>query len=184
MTLAVDARISRGDFRVTVAFAAAAGQTLALLGPNGSGKSTVVAGLAGLLVPDGGTIVLDGVRLDDPAASIHIPPEERSIGVVFQDALLFPNLSALENAAFPLRAAGRPRTESRERAASVLRALGFPDARIGARPADLSGGEIQRVAVARALVREPRLLLLDEPDRKSTRLNSSHSELSRMPSSA
>ena len=163
MTLTVDARIPRGDFRVTVAFEAAQGATLALLGPNGSGKSTLVACLAGLLPPEAGTVVLDGRSLDDPSASIHVAPEERPIGVVFQDGLLFPNLSALENAAFPLRAAGGSKAGARERAAATLRRLGFPDARVGARPADLSGGEIQRVALARALVREPRLLLLDEP---------------------
>ena len=97
-------------FEVKAAFEAEAGRTVALLGPNGSGKSTLVSTIAGLLPPVEGTIALDGAVLDDPANDVHVPPERRPIGVVFQDLLLFPHLSATENVAFPLRARGVPET--------------------------------------------------------------------------
>ena len=162
MTLAVDISARRGAFEVRAAFEAAAGQTIALLGPNGSGKSTLVSCVAGLLPPTEGTIALDGMVLDDASGGAHVPPEERPIGVVFQDLLLFPHLSATENVAFPLRARGVAGSEARARAASLLERLGVA-ARAQARPSDLSGGEAQRVALARALIAEPALLLLDEP---------------------
>lgn len=162
MTLVVDVSARRGAFEVRAAFEAAAGQTVALLGPNGSGKSTLVSSVAGLLPPVEGTIELDGVVLDDAADGAHVPPERRPIGVVFQDLLLFPHLSATENVAFPLRARGVVRPEARERAARLLGRLGVAS-RADARPRDLSGGEAQRVALARALIAEPALLLLDEP---------------------
>jgi molybdate transport system ATP-binding protein len=162
VSFSVDVGLARGDFVVRAAFEAKAGETLALLGPNGSGKSSLVSAIAGLLPPVQGTIVIDGLVLDDVAAGSWVPPEERPIGVVFQDLLLFPNLSALENVAFPLRARGTSRVEARDRATRLLERLGV-SARSDARPRDLSGGEAQRVALARALVAEPALLLLDEP---------------------
>ena len=161
MTLSVDVAARRGDFEVRAAFEATAGETVALLGPNGSGKSTLVAAIAGLLIPFDGTISLDGVELDAPGGT-HVPPERRPIGVVFQDLLLFPHLSAVENVAFPLRAGGVTRLEARERARTLLERLGLGH-RAEARPRDLSGGEAQRAALARALIVEPALLLLDEP---------------------
>jgi molybdate transport system ATP-binding protein len=162
MTLAVDVTARRGAFEVRAAFEAEAGRTVALLGPNGSGKSTLVSTIAGLLLPVEGTIALDDLVLDDAASRVHVPPERRPIGVVFQDLLLFPHLSATENVAFPLRARGVPKPEARERASGLLERLGLAN-RADARPRDLSGGEAQRVALARALVVEPGLLLLDEP---------------------
>jgi molybdate transport system ATP-binding protein len=161
MTLAVDVTIRRGGFEVRASFEAAAGETVALLGPNGSGKSTLVTAIAGLLTPTDGTIALDGAVLDAPGGP-HVPPERRPIGVVFQDLLLFPHLSAAENVAFPLRARGAGKADARGRAASLLERLGLAE-HAEARPADLSGGEAQRVALARALIGEPALLLLDEP---------------------
>lgn len=163
MTLSVDLGIARGALWIHVDFEAMEGETIALLGPNGSGKSTVVACLAGLLDPEEGWISLDHQLLADARSGRSIPPEERPIGVVFQGALLFPHLSAIENAAFPLRARGIDKTAARERAHVLLDRLGFPAAREDARPKDLSGGEAQRVALARALIHEPRLLLMDEP---------------------
>jgi molybdate transport system ATP-binding protein len=162
MTLAVDVTARRGAFEVRAAFEAEAGRTVALLGPNGSGKSTLVSTIAGLMPPVEGTIALADTVLDDPANDVCLPPERRPIGVVFQDLLLFPHLSATENVAFPLRARGVPKPEAHERAAELLTRVGLAN-RAAARPRDLSGGEAQRVALARALIVEPALLLLDEP---------------------
>jgi molybdate transport system ATP-binding protein len=162
MSLSVDASVRRGTFAVEAAFDAEPGETVALLGPNGSGKSTLVASLAGLLPLERGRVELDGDVLADPAAGVVAPPEDRPVGVVFQDLLLFPHLSALENVAFPLRARGVEKGEARDRARRLLERFGTGH-RADARPRDLSGGEAQRVALARALVAEPKLLLLDEP---------------------
>ena len=163
MSLSVDIGTRRGDFSLEAAFDAPSDGTVALLGPNGAGKSTIVSTLAGVEPIDEGRIVLHGRVLDDAAAGIRVPPEQRGVGVVFQDLLLFPHLSAVDNVTFPLRAAGTARPDARLRAAELLDRLGLPAARHAARPRDLSGGEAQRVALARALIREPRLLLLDEP---------------------
>jgi molybdate transport system ATP-binding protein len=160
--LTVDVTVRRGEFAVRAGFEAEPGETVALLGPNGSGKSTLVASIAGLLPPEAGRIDLDGVTLDDASSGRRIPAERRPVGVVFQDLLLFPHLDALENVAFPLRARGVPRADARGRAARLLERLGSAD-RSGARPRDLSGGQAQMVALARALIAEPAMLLLDEP---------------------
>lgn len=162
MSLSVDVVVRRGDFEVSAAFEAAAGETVALLGPNGSGKSTLVQSIAGLHPLARGAIVLDGTVLNDVGAEIHVPPERRPIGVVFQELLLFPHLAALENVAFPLRARRAAKVEARGRATRLLERLGVRD-RVNALPRDLSGGEAQCVALARALIAEPLLLLLDEP---------------------
>lgn len=163
MTLSVEVQIARGDLQIHADFEGEEGETVALLGPNGAGKSTVVDCLAGLVDPDGGRISMDGRTWIDVSTREYDPPEERSIGVVFQNGMLFPHLSAAENVAFPLRASGSPANDARRRATELLERLGFPTERGRARPADLSGGEAQRVALARALIHEPRLLLLDEP---------------------
>jgi molybdate transport system ATP-binding protein len=163
MTLSVDIRVARGDMQVRADLEAVEGETVALLGPNGAGKSTVVDCLAGLLEPDDGRIELDGETWVDVRAVRWMPADRRPIGVVFQNGLLFPHLSATENVAFPLRARDEDRSAARERATALLTKLGFPATRAGARPSELSGGEAQRVALARALIHEPRLLLLDEP---------------------
>ncbi|HXM55158.1 MAG TPA: ABC transporter ATP-binding protein [Candidatus Dormibacteraeota bacterium] len=138
------------------------GEVAALLGPNGAGKTTVLRALAGLLHLDGGRVVLDGRVLDDPAARVRVPAERRPVGVVFQDYLLFPHLSAVENVAFGLRARGVRRAKARRTALGWLERLGLPDV-ADASPRTLSGGQQQRVALARALATDPRLLLLDEP---------------------
>ena len=154
--------VSRDDFEVDVALEIGAGRTLALLGPNGAGKSTVVDALAGLLPFDRGRIELDGRLLDSSRAGVFVPPEERRIGVVFQDRVLFPHLTALENVAFGLTARGTPRIKAGRRAATwleVMRLGGLADRKAS----ELSGGEAQRVAIARALIAEPDFLVLDEP---------------------
>jgi molybdate transport system ATP-binding protein len=139
-----------------------AGRTVALLGPNGAGKSTTVAALAGLLPMDEGCVALNGTVLDDPGAGRFVPPEARRVGVVFQDHLLFPHLTVLENVAFGLRSQGTPRGEAVARAKAWLERMGLPEL-ASRRPGRISGGQAQRVALARALAPEPELLLLDEP---------------------
>jgi molybdate transport system ATP-binding protein len=139
---------------------AAQGEIVALLGPNGAGKTTFLRALAGLARPGRARVVLDGVVLEDTTKGIRVPTERRPIGIVFQQHLLFPHLTVLENVAFGLRARGR--ANARESATAWLARVGL-SGYAHARPAALSGGEAQRVAVARALAIDPRLLLLDEP---------------------
>jgi len=140
------------------------GETLALLGPNGSGKSSVLAVIAGLLRPDTGEVVLDGETLTDVGSdrAVTAAPHARRTALLGQDPLLFPHLDALENVAFGPRSRGVARAEARTRAQDWLDRVGVGDL-ARRRPAQLSGGQAQRVAVARALAAEPRLLLLDEP---------------------
>jgi molybdate transport system ATP-binding protein len=138
------------------------GETLAILGPNGSGKSTALAVAAGLVRPDRGRVVLDGRVLTDPTAGVHVPPHDRRTALLGQDPLLFPHLSALDNVAFGSRVLGTSRREARVRAQEWLDEVGVGDL-AGRRPGRLSGGQAQRVAVARALAAEPAVLLLDEP---------------------
>ena len=154
--------VRRGAFALVATLRAADGQTVALLGPNGAGKSSLLAALAGLLPLESGRVVLDGAVLEDAGAGVRLPPERRSVGVVFQDLHLFPHLSALDNVAYGLRRRGRRRRDARRRAADWLARLGVAD-RADAPPPALSRGQAQRVALARALAPEPRLLLLDEP---------------------
>jgi molybdate transport system ATP-binding protein len=135
---------------------------VAVLGPNGAGKTTLLRALAGLLPIERGCVAIGGVVVDAPLQRVYVPPEGRSVGVVFQDYLLFPHLSARENVAFGLRAKGIRRAEARRRADEWLARLGLGD-RGGDKPTKLSGGQAQRVALARALAPEPTLLLLDEP---------------------
>jgi molybdate transport system ATP-binding protein len=155
--------IVRGEhFKLDVALDIPPGETAVLLGPNGSGKSTAVAALAGLLPIDDGRIELAGSLLDDPGSDTFVPPESRRVGVMFQDYLLFPHLSVLENVAFGLRSRHVDKGEAGERARAWLRRLGLEGLE-RRKPGGLSGGQAQRVALARALVTEPDLLLLDEP---------------------
>jgi molybdate transport system ATP-binding protein len=150
------------SFRLDLQLAIPPGKTVALLGPNGAGKSTAVSALAGLLAIDRGSIVLNGTTLDDPARGQFVFPEARRVGVVFQDYLLFPHLSALENVAFGLRSRGVPRATALARARQWLERVELSDL-ADRKPTQLSGGQGQRVALARALITEPDLLLLDEP---------------------
>src|SRR5207302_7881350 len=121
-----------------------------------------VHALAGLAPLTDGRIELDGTVLADVAAGVYVGPDTRPIGVVFQDRLLFPHLSCLDNVAFGPRARGVSRGEARRRAAALLADVGL-SSRAGSRPSELSGGEAQRVAIARALAIAPAALLLDEP---------------------
>jgi molybdate transport system ATP-binding protein len=151
-----------GQLHLDVDVAVASGELVVLLGPNGAGKTTLLRALAGLIPLDRGRVVLDGRVLEDAEGGEWVATEQRPIGFVFQDYLLFPHLSALENVAFGLRARGLPKVEARRRAAAWLERVGLA-AHAGARPRALSGGQAQRVALARAMAGDPRLLLLDEP---------------------
>lgn len=150
--------------QLDVALSAAAGETVAILGPNGAGKSTVLAMIAGILRPDGGRATLDGETLFDigSGTSSWLPAHARGTALLAQDALLFPHLDVLDNVAFGPRSLGRSRAASRELAHTWLREVDA-DEFADRKPAQLSGGQAQRIAVARALAAEPRLLLLDEP---------------------
>ncbi|MCP3102170.1 ABC transporter ATP-binding protein [Myxococcus sp. K15C18031901] len=135
-----------------------AGEVVALLGPSGCGKTTTLRLLAGFERPDAGTITLDGRVLVGPGT--FVPPEQRSVGMVFQDYALFPHLSVLDNVTFGL--SHLPRRDAEAKARSMLTLFGLGE--FGARmPHALSGGQQQRVALARALAPGPRVLLLDEP---------------------
>jgi len=154
--------VDRGTFRLDITLNVAAGEVVALLGPNGAGKTTALRALAGLEPLTDGQLDVGGVRLDDPRTDTFVRPERRSIGVVFQDYLLFPHLTALDNVAFGPRRHGLDRREARQRAAAWLDRVGLSgQARL--KPRQLSGGQAQRVALARALAVDPLLLLLDEP---------------------
>jgi molybdate transport system ATP-binding protein len=157
--LAVEVEKQLGAFRLAARFQIAGGVT-ALFGPSGAGKTSLVNMIAGLLKPDRGCIVLDNTTLFDAAKAINVPPHWRRIGYVFQDGRLFPHLSVRQNLDYGRRMSGRPRDPSEfERIAALLGISHL----LQRRPRMLSGGERQRVAIGRALLMQPRLLLLDEP---------------------
>ncbi|HXM52392.1 MAG TPA: ABC transporter ATP-binding protein [Candidatus Binatus sp.] len=162
MTLEARVRAGVGAFELDVQLAVAAGELVAVLGPNGAGKTSLLRALAGLLPLSAGRVTLDGVVLEDPVEGIRVPSERRPIGLVFQDYLLFPHLSVLENVAFGLRARGMARAAAIDEARRWLDRVGLP-AEGDRRPVSLSGGQAQRVALARVLALNPALLLLDEP---------------------
>ncbi|SDJ01543.1 sulfate/molybdate ABC transporter ATP-binding protein [Arthrobacter cupressi] len=161
MTFRMTARVHG---RLDAEFTVAPGETVAVLGPNGAGKSTLLAAAAGLVKPHGGSIRLgDKVLFAHDGGRQHwVPPHLRGVALLAQEALLFPHLSVLDNVAFAPRSAGEPRARSRETARRWLAEVDALDL-AGRRPGQLSGGQAQRVAVARALAADPELLLLDEP---------------------
>ena len=145
-----------------LSFTLRATEYVAIMGESGVGKSTLLNLIAGLERPDCGRIVVDGQELtglDDDALTLL---RRRSMGFVFQAFHVLPYLSVAQNVALPLKLLGIPREEEVARVAAVLESVGMR-ALLGARPAELSGGELQRVAIARALVHRPALLLADEP---------------------
>ncbi len=150
------------SFRLDIAVTIAPGHTVALLGPNGAGKSTAVKVLAGLMPLQRGRVLLAGKTLDDPDHNVFVPPEDRRMGVVFQDYVLFPHMTVAQNIAFGLRSRNVSKRAARERAVGWLEQLGLVEL-ADRKPRQLSGGQAQQVALARALVIEPDLLLLDEP---------------------
>jgi molybdate transport system ATP-binding protein len=149
-----------GAFELDVAFVAATPGIVALFGPSGAGKTSVVEAIAGLLRPRAGRIVVDGAVFLDTEAGVDLPAERRRVGYVFQDARLFPHLGVAANLRYGLRRA--PAGERRIGFDAVVELLGIAHL-LGRRPHRLSGGERQRVALGRALLAQPRLLLMDEP---------------------
>ena len=157
--LDVDVEKQLGTFKLSARFQAAHGATV-LFGPSGAGKTSVVNMIAGLVTPDRGTIALAGTVLFDAGKGIDMPPHRRRIGYVFQEGRLFPHLSVRQNLDYGRRMSGQPRDEGEFERIAALLDIGHL---LDRRPGKLSGGERQRVAVGRALLMRPRLLLLDEP---------------------
>jgi molybdate transport system ATP-binding protein len=160
--LTADIDVSVGGFHLDAAITADSGETIALVGPNGAGKTTLLRVLAGVVPLDRGRITLDEQVFDEPEQGIFVPSEQRSVGVVFQEYLLFGHMSVRDNIAFGLRAHGIGRTQARVAAQTWLDRFDLAD-KARARPKQLSGGQAQRVALARALATSPKMLLLDEP---------------------
>ncbi len=153
-------RLARGQIEVDVALSAEPGEVLAILGPNGSGKTTTVLALAGVLPTPGGHVRVGGAPWDD--AGRHLRPEQRQVGLMLADSLLFPHLRAVDNVAYGPRSRGVARGPARDRALAELARVGLAD-HVASRPRELSSGQSARVALARALATDPALLLLDEP---------------------
>ena len=157
--LSVRASLRRGEFALDVAFETPTPGVTALFGRSGCGKTTLVHAIAGLLTPEAGRIALDGEVFFE-TGRVHVPAERRRTGCVFQEARLFPHLSVLRNLRYGARRA--PRDSQRIGFDDVVDLLGLRPL-LSRRPAGLSGGERHRVAIGRALLSQPRLLLLDEP---------------------
>lgn len=146
------------------------GEIVALMGPSGSGKSTLLHCLAGILRPDEGEIRFDGRRIDDLGEGARSELRRSNFGFVFQFGQLIPDLTALENVSLPLRLAGADRRDAEASAAEWLERMDLTSQR-DSRPSDLSGGEVQRAAVARAMVARPRVIFADEPTGSLDSLN-------------
>lgn len=162
MSLEANVQLTLGSLSVDMELNVDEGEVVALLGPNGAGKTTLLRAVAGLVPLTAGCVRLDGRVLEDAATGRYLPTEDRSMGVVFQDYLLFPHLSVLENVAFGMRSRGMRSNVASQRAAQWVDRVGL-SAYVQDKPDALSGGQRQRVALARALAPDPRLLLLDEP---------------------
>jgi molybdate transport system ATP-binding protein len=157
--LAVDVEKRLGAFSIAAKFEVPEGVT-ALFGPSGSGKTSIVNMVAGLLTPDRGRISVNGTLLFDSAGGFSQPPHHRHIGYVFQDGRLFPHMTVAQNLDYGRRMYRLPQDEAAH--ARIVDMLDIAHL-LGRRPGKLSGGERQRVAIGRALLLRPRLLLLDEP---------------------
>lgn len=159
MTLNARIKIQRDGFELDVQLDVDEGETVAVLGPNGAGKTTLLRALSGL-IPIVGRVELAGEVLEDSETRVRVPTERRHVGLVFQDHVLFPHLTVLDNIAFGLQA--QHRADARHVARDWLQRAGLED-KATSMPRELSGGQAQRVALLRTLATEPRLLLLDEP---------------------
>ncbi len=162
MSVSASIQLQVGTLDLRAELDVKAGELVALLGPNGSGKTTILRCLAGLTPIDRGHISIDEIVVDDPGTDTFVEPEQRSVGFVFQDYLLFDHLTVLENVAYGLRARKTPKSEARRIARQWVDRVGLGEY-AAQRPRALSGGQAQRAALARALATNPRVLLLDEP---------------------
>src|SRR5918992_1300879 len=145
-----------------VSFAVDKGEILTLLGPSGCGKTTTLRCIAGLEQPDAGAIVMDGETMTSVTPPVFVPPERRSVGMVFQSYAVWPHMTVFQNVSYPLEVRKWPRGDIGARVANALDIVGLSRYR-DQNATRLSGGQQQRVALARALVFNPRLLLFDEP---------------------
>jgi len=160
-SLSVELHHPLRQFELDVRFDLGA-ETLALVGPSGAGKTSVLRAIAGLLHPKQGVIVAGDTTLVDTRRRVMLPPEDRAVGMMFQEGALFPHMSVAKNVAYGLRPRPRSRAERRQRVQELLERFSIASL-AKARPGEISGGERQRVALARAVGRSPRVLLLDEP---------------------
>lgn len=138
------------------------GECFTLLGPSGCGKTVLLRMIAGFESPDAGTISIDDTLVADLANSVEIPPEDRGLGVVFQDYAVWPHMTVFDNVAYPLKIAKLPKEEIKEKVMAMVEIVGMTGLE-NRFPSELSGGQQQRVALARALVAKPSMMLLDEP---------------------
>jgi molybdate transport system ATP-binding protein len=157
--LRVDVTKKLGEFFLEASFTSE-GRVTGLFGASGAGKTSLVGMIAGLLRPDRGVIALDDEILDDTSRGVHVPPHRRRIGYVFQDARLFPHMNVAQNLDYGRRMNGLPYDGTQQKRVTDLLDIGHL---LDRRPGKLSGGERQRIALGRALLSKPRLLLLDEP---------------------
>lgn len=163
--LQLDVRVRRGEFALHAALEVAPGEIVGVIGPNGSGKSTLLGTIAGTLPLDGGFVRVGGrdlSRVGSGSRAVSLPRAARRVGLLDQRARLFPHMNAAENVAFGPRAQGMPRAQADALVADWLARVGL-EGRGEAREGELSGGEQQRIAIARTLAAGPEALLLDEP---------------------
>lgn len=162
MTLDTRFTLSRGTFTLDVNLSFNEGEVVAIMGPNGSGKSTFLHAIAGLLPVTSGMVVLNGETFDDATIETFLDPTQRNVGIVFQGGLLFETMNVLENIVFGLRARKIKQSIAAAQAEPLISQFGLSGL-LERQPRELSGGQAQRVAITRALITQPKVLLLDEP---------------------
>jgi len=161
MTLNLSGTVCIGSFTLRTEIAAE-NEIIAITGANGVGKTTLLRLLAGIINLTTGSLLIDGVTYDDATTDIFIPANRRGVSMVFQNETLLPFLSVRDNIAFPLRMSGMSRSQSREVAQDTISSQGLTTLS-DLMPSDLSGGQSQRVAIVRAFINTPKLVLFDEP---------------------